>query len=153
MEPRKGNAPVSETRCALYLRVSTDIQAANGEGSLQVQEARLRALASTLPGHVVQRVFCEEGVSGRPLGRPEMRLMLAAARRGEFDKIMVVRLDRLSRSLRGFCALQEAFSQHGVQLYSEDESLNTSSVLGRAKIKLLIAFTELEPERTAVRSR
>jgi len=144
---------MSQVRTALYLRVSTDNQALREVGSLQTQEARLRATVATMPGHVVHRVFCEVGVSGKSLDRPEMRALLAAVRRRELDKVMVVRLDRLCRSLRDFCALQEAFSQHGVQLHSLNESLDTSSVLGRAMVKLLMVFAEFEREQAAVCSR
>ena len=144
---------MSQVRTALYLRVSTDNQALREEGSLQTQEARLRATVAAMPGHVVHRVFCEEGVSGKSLDRPEMRALLAAVRRRELDKVMVVRLDRLSRSLLDFCGLQEFLDEHDVKLHSLNESLDTSSAIGRAMVKLLMVFAELEREQTADRTR
>lgn len=59
------------TRVALYTRVSTDIQAGKDEGSLDTQEARLRAYLASRPGrHEVVQVFREEGASGKSLERP-----------------------------------------------------------------------------------
>ena len=142
-----------EVRCAAYIRVSTDNQALRDEGSLETQEARLRAAVAALPGHVINRVFREEGESGKSLDRPQMRQLVRAVRSREIDKVMVVRLDRLSRSLLDFCSLQEFLEQHEVGLHSLNESLDTTSPLGRAMVKLLMVFAELEREQTADRTR
>src|SRR5262245_50133375 len=92
-------------RVALYTRVSTDNQLGD-EGSLETQEARLRAsVASRQAPHLVARVFREEGASGKNLDRPQLQEMLAAVRAGQVDMVMVTRLDRLSRSLLDFYEL------------------------------------------------
>ena len=140
-------------RCAAYIRVSTDNQAQRDEGSLETQEARLRSAVGALPGHVVTRVFREEGASGKSLDRPQMRELVRAARGREIDKVIVVRLDRLSRSLLDFCSLQEFLELHDVGLHSLNESLDTTTPLGRAMVKLLMVFAELEREQTADRTR
>lgn len=141
-------------RVALYTRVSTDLQAHKDEGSLDTQEARLRAAVASraAPSQVVQ-VFREEGASGKDLDRPQLQRLLEAVRAKELDLVIVTRVDRLSRSLLDFYELHRLFEQHGVQFVSLNESFDTSSAIGRAMLKLVLVFAELEREQTAERTR
>jgi DNA invertase Pin-like site-specific DNA recombinase len=140
-------------RVALYTRVSTDNQLGE-EGSLDTQEARLRAaVAARGGGHVIGRVFREEGASGKNLDRPALQEMLASVNAGQVDLVMVTRLDRLSRSLLDFYELHRAFETRGVQFVSLNETFDTSSPVGRAMLKLVLVFAELEREQTADRTR
>ncbi len=140
-------------RVGLYTRVSTDNQLGD-EGSLETQEARLRAsVASRQAPHLVARVFREEGASGKSLDRPQLQEMLAAVRAGQLDVVMVTRLDRLSRSLLDFYELHRAFEARNVQFVSLNESFDTSQPIGRAMLKLVLVFAELEREQTADRTR
>ena len=140
-------------RVGLYTRVSTDNQLGD-EGSLETQEARLRAaVASRQSPHLVARVFREEGASGKNLDRPQLQEMLAAVAAGQLDVVIVTRLDRLSRSLLDFYELHRAFEARNVQFVSLNESFDTSQPIGRAMLKLVLVFAELEREQTADRTR
>ena len=144
----------SVTRVALYTRVSTDMQASKDEGSLDTQEARLRAAVASRAGHAeIVRVFREEGESGKSLDRPELQALLAGIRAGDFDLLMVTRIDRLSRSLMDFHQVHELMKNRGVQFWSLNESFDTSTAVGRAMLKLVLVFAELEREQTAERTR
>src|SRR5690606_9980205 len=79
------------TDTALYLRVSTAPQAERGS-SLRTQEDDLRQLA---PEPVA--VFSDV-MSGAAPDRPGFEAMLAAARRGEFDVLLVWDITRFARS-------------------------------------------------------
>lgn len=141
-------------RVALYTRVSTDMQASKEEGSLETQEARLRAAVLSRAGeHEVRYVFREEGESGKSLDRPALQKLLAHARRGDIDLILVTRIDRLSRSLLDFYTMHQLFEKHQVQFVSLNETFDTSSAVGRAMLKLVLVFAELEREQTAERTR
>ena len=86
---------MTTTRVALYTRVSTDMQAGKDEGSLDTQEARLKAFLQSRPGeHVVAATFREEGASGKNLDRPALRRLMDSIKRGEVDLVVVTRLDR-----------------------------------------------------------
>ncbi len=141
-------------RAAFYVRVSTDSQAQRDEGSLETQEQRLRA-ALQARGEIEPEilVFREEGQSGKDLNRPEMHRLLAAIRSGAIDRLMVTRLDRLSRSLKDFYELHELMEQHHVEFVSLHETFDTSTPVGRAMLKLILVFAELERETTAERTR
>ncbi len=149
-------APTSTAalRVALYSRVSTDLQASKDEGSLDTQEARLRAavLSRNGPAEITQ-VFREEGASGKNLARPQVQRLLNAVRNREVDLVMVTRVDRLSRSLLDFYELHRLFEENNVQFVSLNESFDTSTAIGRAMLKLVLVFAELEREQTAERTR
>jgi len=155
MARRLPPAPRSDViRVALYTRVSTEMQANKEEGSLETQEARLRAAVMARAGeHEIRHVFREEGVSGKSLDRPALQRMLDHVRKGDIDLIIVTRLDRLSRSLLDFYEMHRLFETMGVQFVSLNETFDTSSAVGRAMLKLVLVFAELEREQTAERTR
>ncbi len=141
-------------RVALYTRVSTDIQANKEEGSLDTQEARLQAAVLSRSGHhEVRQVFREEGESGKSLDRPALQRLLAGIRSKQFDLVLVTRIDRLSRSLLDFYEVYRLLEETGVQFVSLNETFDTSTAVGRAMLKLVLVFAELEREQTAERTR
>jgi DNA invertase Pin-like site-specific DNA recombinase len=151
---QKRNSQPDTVRVALYTRVSTDNQLRSDEGSLETQEARLRsAVDSRGPGNRIVRVHREEGASGKNLDRPELGRLVRGIEAGEIDLVMVTRLDRLSRSLLDFLELHKLFEAHGVEMLSLNESFDTTSYFGRAMLKILLVFAELEREQTADRTR
>ncbi|TNE87274.1 MAG: recombinase family protein [Deltaproteobacteria bacterium] len=153
-ELNKQEAFMPAVRVGIYTRVSTDLQAHQDEGSLDTQEARLRAALLARAGdHEVVRVFREEGQSGKSLDRPALQQMLDAVRRRELDLIIVTRIDRLSRSLLDFYEVHRLFEEHEVRFVSLNETFDTSSAVGRAMLKLVLVFAELEREQTAERTR
>lgn len=140
-------------RVALYTRVSTDLQAQKDEGSLDTQEARLRAAVTSRGcGWEIVRVLREEGESGKSLDRPEVQKLLQLIRKREVDVVMVTRLDRLSRSLPDFLKIHELLEQQEIQFWSLNENFDTTRASGRAMLKLSLVFAELEREQTAERT-
>ena len=118
------------------------------------QEARLRAaVASRKESGEIVEVFREEGESGKSLDRPEVQRLLEGIGVGQFDLVMVTRIDRLSRSLLDFYKVYELMSEHVVEFVSLNESFDTTSAVGRAMLKLVLVFAELEREQTAERTR
>ena len=143
-----------DARVAVYVRVSTDIQASKEEGSLETQEARLRAhfiSRGVEPGSIV--VYREEGKSGKSLDRPEVQRLLTDVRAGRVQTVAVTRFDRISRSLRDFLDLTAEFDELDVKIISLKEQFDTSTPIGRASLKILLVFAELERETTSERTR
>lgn len=139
---------------AIYTRVSTDIQASKEVGSLETQEQTMRRYMEfkhrDAPAPVV---FREEGRSGKDLHRPELQALMAQVRAGRISMVLVTRLDRLTRSLPDFFALHAELERHGTTLVSNHEDFDTTKPMGRAMLKLLLVFAELEREQTAERTR
>lgn len=139
------------TRAAVYVRLSRDRA---GETSTQRQEADARSLAAAR-GFEVTEVFSDVDLSAFKAGvvRPAYEQMLATARAGEVDAVIVWKVDRLARSLREFVRVTEMLDECGVALVSVTESLDTSSPMGRAMLQIIGVFAELESATISLRTR
>ena len=139
-----------DRKCALYLEVSTDQQALNGE-SLEEQEERLRPFCKTRNRKVV-KVYREDGKSGKDTNRPQFQQMLQDIREGKIDTVVVKKIDRLSRSILDFEKTYNFFLEHNVDLISLQENFDTTSAIGRAVIRIVLVFAQLEREQTSERT-
>jgi DNA invertase Pin-like site-specific DNA recombinase len=124
-------------RAALYLRVSTVDQHPETQGH------DLRQLAAQRGFEVVEE-YVDHGISGARARRPALDRMLADARRGRFQVIVVWAADRLARSVKHFLELLDEFHRLEVEFVSMRESLDTTGPLGRAVITIVSAVAELE---------
>jgi len=88
----------ARTRTVAYLRVSTDKQADRGV-SLEAQRAKVESYAALFDLELVA-IEVDAGVSAKSLARPALDRALAMLRAGKADALLVVKLDRLTRSVR-----------------------------------------------------
>ena len=93
------------TRTLAYLRVSTDKQADRGV-SLDAQRAKVQAYAQLYDLELAE-VIVDAGESARTLERPGLQRALAMLKAGDADALLVVKLDRLTRSVRDLGHLVE----------------------------------------------
>jgi site-specific DNA recombinase len=148
----------AEHRCGLYGRVSTDRQAAVCEGGLDTQFAlmeRYVLFENDRDDKAVWTVgerYREEGRSGKDLDRPELNRLRRDIVDGHIDTVVVHKIDRISRSIRDFFELWEFFDEHSVRFVSLNEKFDTTTPIGRAMLKLVLVFAELEREQTAERT-
>ena len=116
------------------LRVSTEEQASNEEGSIKNQEQRLRQQVElkNQEGFFgdVERVYIDRAKSGKDTNRPELQRMLRAIRSGDIDFVMATELSRISRSIKDFSNIWELMQDHGCGFYSLRESFDSSSAAG-----------------------
>jgi len=86
-------------KIAGYIRVSTVAQAEDGHGLANQAEAIREYCAAN--SYELVRLYEERGVSGANgiEGREELPLLLADLEAGEFEGVVIVRLDRLARDL------------------------------------------------------
>ncbi len=97
------------------------------------------------------KVYSDKGWSGKNLERPQFRLLLADIKSGGIDKLVVYKLDRISRSLNDFSNLMEIFKKYGVEFASTVETFDTSTAIGRAMLGIIMVFAELERENILLR--
>ncbi len=124
-------------RAALYLRVSTVDQ--HPENQLH----DLRLLATQRSFEIVEE-YTDHGISGARVKRPALDQMLADARRGRFDVVVVWACDRLARSTRHFLEVLDELNRLGIEFVSFRENLDTGGALGRAVTIIISAIAELE---------
>lgn len=138
---------------ALYRRVSTDKQADAGY-SLDVQIEKLQAYAKTFSNVKEVRVYTDDGYSGSSLDRPGMKQMLEDIEAGVVTHVIVVKLDRLSRSQKDTLHLiEDVMIPANVAFISIMESFNTDTAFGRAMVGILSVFAQLERENIFERTR
>jgi DNA invertase Pin-like site-specific DNA recombinase len=144
----KASQPVptaDAVRAALYARVSTDEQAREGT-SLDSQREQCAAYVAA-KGWLLVDEFVDEGVSGTKGSRPALDVMLAAARAGQLDAIVVKKLDRFGRSSRHLENALGDLDEWGVRFVSIEESFDSSTPAGRLMRTMLGGFAQFEREQ------
>ena len=140
----------TQTRCLGYCRCSTIEQATEGL-SLDVQRAKIAAYCSLNDLELVG-VVEDAGISGKSLNRPGIQSVLDRLRLGEANAIVVLKLDRLSRSTRDVLSLTELVETNDWQLHSIGEKLDSSTASGRFVITILSAMAEMERSQLGERT-
>ena len=120
----------------LYLRVSTVDQ------HPETQLLDLRQMAAQRGYEVVQEYT--DRISGAKARRPGLDAMMADARRGRFDVLLVWASDRIARSVKHFLDVLDELNRIGVEYVSFRENIDTGGPLGRALVVIIGAIAELE---------
>lgn len=136
-------------RAAVYARVSTTGNGQNPE--MQLREVREYILRR---GWDAAGEYVDSGISGAKERRPELDRLMAAARRRQFDAVVVYRYDRFARSLRHLVNALEDFRALGIDFVSLHEGVDTSTPNGRLVFGIFASIAEFEREliRGRVRS-
>lgn len=130
-------------RAAIYCRVSTSDQ------NSDLQQNELREYCQFRKWEIMAAFT--DTISGTKDRRPALDKMLAAARRGLFDVIVVWRFDRFARSTSHLLRSLEEFQSIGIDFVSLRESIDTSTPTGKAVFTIIAAIAELE--RSTIRER
>ena len=123
-------------RAALYMRVSTVDQ------HPETQLLDLRQMASQRGYEIIQEYT--DKISGTKAKRPGLDQMMADARRGRFDVVLVWASDRIARSVKHFLDVLDELSRLNIEYISFRENIDTGGPLGRAIIIIIGAVAELE---------
>ena len=92
------------------------------------------------------RIFKDKGYSGKNTDRPEFQKLLGEIRKGKVRRVVVYKLDRISRSILDFANMMELFQEYDVEFVSSTEKFDTSTPMGRAMLNICIVFAQLERE-------
>ncbi len=92
------------------------------------------------------RYYSDRGFSGKNTDRPDFQRMMNDIKNGEIKRVIVYKLDRISRSILDFTSMMEEFHKYGVEFVSTTEKFDTSSPMGRAMLNICIVFAQLERE-------
>ena len=135
---------LQEARTALYIRVSTQLQAEEGY-SLENQKERLQAYC-TAQGWTVadENIYVDAGISGKSTDRPAFQAMIQAAQEGRIQRIVAMKLDRIARNTKDFLTTVEQLKAHNCALALVKENFETSTPQGKFAITLFAAIAEME---------
>ncbi|MEO0859198.1 MAG: recombinase family protein [Pseudomonadota bacterium] len=128
-----------ERRLIGYARVSTEDQ------DLSLQRAALIRYG-VRPEHIF-----EEHASGKSMARKELARALRSMR--DEDTIVVWKLDRLGRTLRGVLEVLQQIEDEGVNFVSITESFDTTTPMGKAMLQICMVFAELERNMISERTK
>lgn len=133
-------------RAVCYLRVSTREQAEEGV-SLAAQEEKTRAYC-VARDWTCAGVIADEGASGGTLDRPGLQEALDLCRRGEVEVVVVLKLDRLTRSVKDLGDLLEGVfdPKTGADFASVSDNFDTSTANGRLVLNILASVAQWERE-------
>src|SRR5499427_6050068 len=137
---------VKPKRTALYVRVSTDGQ------TVENQTRELRQIAERRGWEIVE-TYSDAGISGSKGRdkRPSLDRMLNDAKRRKFDVAMAWAIDRLGRSLIDLLGTIQELEACGVDLFLEQQSIDTTTPAGKLMFQIVGAFAEFE--RSMIRQR
>ncbi|HEY7764903.1 MAG TPA: recombinase family protein [Aestuariivirgaceae bacterium] len=133
-------------RAAIYVRVSTDHQ------TVENQTRELRQIAERRGWEVVD-IYSDAGISGSKdrKQRPGLDRMLNDAGRRRFDIVMAWAIDRVGRSLIDLLGTIQHLEACGVDLYLDQQNIDTSTPMGKLVFQVTGAFAEFE--RSMIRQR
>jgi len=135
-----------------YCRVSTLEQSDSGV-SLDAQQAKMRAYADLYNLNIVETIIDAE--SAKSLNRPGLQRALNLLRAGKADGLLIVKLDRLTRSVADWQTLIEGYfgERGGKQLLSVNDSIDTRTAAGRLVLNILLSVAAWEREAIAERTK
>ena len=135
----------------LYPRVSTEDQFRNGH-SLGEQKERMLKLCD-YKNYEVYKVYEDAGISAKDMNRPAFQEMIQDIKDGKINKIIVYKLDRLTRSIKDLEEICTFLEENNCSLESMCEDINTSTAKGKFFIRMLTILAQLEIERTSERTK
>ncbi len=130
---------------ALYARCST-----KDKQDHLTQLLPLRDLASAR-GFAGVEEYVDLGWSGSKERRPQLDRLMADVRAGKIAAVMVARFDRFARSTTHLLTALAEFQRLAVDFISLNESIDTSTPMGKMVFTILGAVAELE--RSLIRER
>lgn len=151
---RSRTTPASDTTSAVgYLRVSTADQAESGAG-IAAQRTAITAYAER-QGFTVTSWHTDAGVSGSaaPHERPGLTAALTEVMDGNAARLIVAKVDRLSRRLRDSINLMELAREQGWPLMFADIDADLATSQGRFTAQLWALMAENERDLIRTRTR
>lgn len=133
-------------KVAIYCR-----QSLKKEDSLSIpkQEEDCRNSLKTDEKDLV--VVYKDQKSGKNTDREGFIEMIGEVKKGNISKVVVWKLDRISRNLSDFCEMYSTFEEHETAFCSVNDNFDTSSPLGMCMLKIAMVFAEMERKNTQMR--
>ena len=136
---------------ALYVRVSTEEQAINGD-SLRTQREELTKYALKNGFHIYG-IYEDDGFSATNLKRPALQRLLKDVEQNKINRILITKLDRLSRGVRNYYKVLDVLDEHDVFWQTVFEKYDSSTANGRLHINIMLSVAENESAQTSERIR
>ena len=90
--------------------------------------------------------YTDNGFSGKNTDRPDFQKLMNDIRMGKVKKVIVYKLDRISRSVLDFAEMLQVFQSYNVDFISATEHFDTTSPIGKAMLNISMVFAQMERE-------
>lgn len=130
-------------RVVAYLRVSTEGQTGEDKYGLPAQREHITAYAAQ-EGLEIAQWYSDEGISGAMVDRPGLQELLRDAENGEFDLVLVAKMDRIARDLFVQLWVEKELTKASVELISVTEPFKGNDPMNTAFRQMMGVFAELE---------
>lgn len=97
------------------------------------------------------KVYVDKGYSGKNIDRPQFLQLIKDIEMGLISKVVVYKIDRISRAIIDFANISELFKKHNVEFISRTEKFDTSTPMGTAMLNIIMVFAQLERETIQLR--
>jgi DNA invertase Pin-like site-specific DNA recombinase len=126
-------------RVVCYARVSTSDKGQKPE--LQLNEIRKYC---ELRGWSILHEIIDEGFSGGTDVRPGLKMLMAMVRAREVDTVIVLKLDRLFRSLKHLVTTLDEFQEKKIVFVAVRDNVDYSTPAGKLMTQILASMAEFE---------
>lgn len=138
---------------AIYVRESSKWQAENGYNIFKQEEVcidyRKIYPCSDCKG---LKIYREKGASAKKIKRPAMNVLIEDIKNGKIGRIIVQKLDRLSRRNSSIYPLLDMFMDFGVTLIAIREQINTASATWKMSVGINTLVSEVEQDTISERA-
>lgn len=148
----------SVINCAIYTRKSTEEGLEQDFNSLDNQYEFCTNYLKSLNDanlHLLPTRYDDGGYSGGNLNRPALQRLLHDIRCGLVNRVIIYKIDRLTREIRDFFKLLDIFDKYDVEFVSvkENQYYNTTTAIGRLMVNMFLVFAQFERENAGDRIR
>lgn len=130
---------------AIYSRQSLD-----KKDSISI-ETQIEFCKKEIQNNEPYKIYKDKGFSGKNIQRPAFKELFSDIENGKISKLIVYRLDRISRSITDFANIIEFLEEYKVDFVSANEKFDTATPVGRAMLYIIMVFAQLERETIAER--
>src|SRR5690625_363052 len=134
---------------AVYQRAS-DVKQDEFGISLETQDDMIKKFCE-YKGYENIKYYTEIKSARSIAGREKLQQLINDIKRGYIKRVIIYRLDRLTRSLRDLMNLLHLFEEHNCELHSTYENIDTSTPSGRMLVQVLGIIAEWESANTSMR--
>ena len=101
----------------------------------------------------IYKVYREEGVSAKNMNRPKFQEMIQDLKDGKINRIIVYKLDRLTRSIQDLEVICKLIEEYNCSLDNVNEEINNDTAMDVFFIRMTTILAQLEIERTSERTK
>lgn len=95
--------------------------------------------------------YQDRGFSGKNIERPQLKKLIYEIESGMISKVVIYKVDRISRNIADFYNLYELMKKHDCELVSFNDNFDTTTPMGRGMMGMLAVFAEMERDNISLR--